>query len=440
MRRAAWAALLVFATVLSGQEPALERRAFRAYQERDWAEAARLYEAFHTAGGGTPATYDNLGVAYASLGEWNRAAAALGQAIELDPRHRWAYNHLGFVHREQGHLDLAVGEFRRQIEISPQDPYAWRNLAGTLVLLGRLDEAEKAAEETEKRGYERGAVYIDMACNLHAQRKPEQARKYLERAETLGAERSLVAQEWAHHYLTIGNYRGAEQEYRKLIEYKPYDTARVLHLAALYYETGNIEKAVALLAKVMEVSDLGLVTLQTSANTSRTVTLEELRRDSRAGTAVVGDLPVDLGKLAMLVRLAKLRPAARRASYEEFVAAGSPAAAEAWARENLGWLLFESGETEAALAQLRRAAGLAPERRLTAYRLGAALERAGQTEEALSFYTRSLMPLTANQIDCDCERPDVAARERQARSLYARLHGSAARFESYRAGLLNKRP
>jgi Flp pilus assembly protein TadD len=243
--------VLAVAAALWGQEPSLERQAFRAYQERDWAEAARLYEAFHASGGGTSSTYDNLGVALASLGEWNRAEAALFKAIELDPRHRWAYNHLGFVHREQGRLELAAGEFRRQIEISPQDPYAWRNLAGTLVLLGRLEEAEKAAEEHERRGYERGAVYIDMACNLHARRRPEQARRYLELAETLGAERSLLAQEWAHHYLTIGDYRSAEQEYRKLIEYRPYDTPRVLHLAALYYQTGNLEKAAATLAKVI---------------------------------------------------------------------------------------------------------------------------------------------------------------------------------------------
>jgi tetratricopeptide (TPR) repeat protein len=434
------AALFLSAALLAAQEPSLERQAFRAYQERDWPAAVRLYEAFHASGGGTPSTWDNLGVALATLGEWERAAAALRRAIGLDPRHRWAYNHLGFVYREQGRLEEALAHFRRQIEISAEDPYAWRNLAGTLVLLDRLDEAEKAAEEHERRTYERGAVYIDMACNLHALRRPQEAKKYLERAHSLGAERSLLAQEWGHHYLTVGNHRGAEQEYRKLLEYRPYDAAGILRLAALYFDTGNLEKAAETLARVMEVSETGLVTLRPSANTTRTVTIEELRRDARAGAPVLGDLPVNLGHAALLVRLARLAPIPpNRAAYEEFLASGLTGPAEGWTREALGRILLEAGDYPAGIEQLRRALALLPDRRITAFRLARALERTGQTGEALALYVRSIAPPDPARIDCGCEQPDIAARERIARSLYARLHGDATGFAAYRDRLARVR-
>src|SRR5688572_13640456 len=163
------AALLLFLA----QPPSLERQAFRAYQNRDWTAAADLYEAFHASNPGNASTYDNLGVALTNLGRWPQAEAALRRAIELSAGHRWAYNHLGFVYREQGRHEKAIEMFRLQIRTSPKDPYAYRNLAATLVLVGRLEEAEKTAVQGEQYTYERGAVFIDMACNLNARKQSD---------------------------------------------------------------------------------------------------------------------------------------------------------------------------------------------------------------------------------------------------------------------------
>jgi len=280
------------------QRPPLERQAFRAYQARDWVEAARLYGDWHASGKGTAATYDYLGVAFTSLGRLADAEAALLRAIEMDPRHRWAYNHVGFVYREQGRHEQAIGMFRRQIEISPRDPYAWRNLAATLALTGRLGEADRAAASHEQYTYERGAVYIDMACSLNSLKQPDQARKYLERAETAGAERSLLAQEWAHYFLTTGQRQGALEQYRKLLEYRPHDPLPALRLGAVYLEMGKLDEAAAAFARVIEVNDAGQVTIRTSPNTSTTITLEEARRNP----PLFGDLPLDLGRAVELVR------------------------------------------------------------------------------------------------------------------------------------------
>lgn len=315
------AALLALVAVQAAGS--LERQAFRAYQQRDWAAAVRLYDQYHAGGtgaggtgaggtgaggAGTASTYDNLGVALTSLGRLRQAEAALERALQLDPRHRWAYNHLGFVYRQQGRRQEAIRMFERQIEISPKDPYAYRNLAGTLAEEGRLEEAEAAAAEHEKRTYERGAVWIDLACALNTRKQPEAAHQYLERAAAAGVDRALVAQERAHYFLTVGDLDQAEQQYRKLAEYRPYDPAPSLRLGTLYFQLGELEKAADAFGRVITVDERDRVTIRTSANTSREVTLDELRAQPSA--APLGDLPVDLARAALLVRAAKFGGAA----------------------------------------------------------------------------------------------------------------------------------
>lgn len=293
----------------------LERQAFQAYRQRDWAEAVRLYEAYHATAAGTPSTYDNLGVALTSLGRLSQAEAALRRAVKLEPEHRWAYNHLGFVLREQGRLPEAVRMFERQIQISPQDPYAYRNLAGALARQGRWTEAEAIAAEHEHRTYERGAVYIDLACTRNSQREPEPAKKYLEQAREAGVERSLLAQETAHYYLALGDLPRAEEQYRRLAEFRPHDPVVALRLGTLYFQMGSFDLAAEAFGRVIAVDAADRVTLKLSANTSKTLSLEELR--AKPGLSPLADLPVDLGRAALFLRARQRGGTA----CEEFVAA-----------------------------------------------------------------------------------------------------------------------
>jgi len=438
--------LLAVLALAAAQPAALERQAYRAYQSREWAAAARLYESLHAAAPGSDATYDNLGVALINLARWEQAERALEKAVTLNPRHRWAYNHLGFVYREQGRHEEAAEMFRRQIEISPKDPYAYRNLAGLYARLGRLDEADRTAAAHERRTYERGAVYIDIACQLISLNRAEQAKKYLEEAERAGAGRALVAQETAHYFLSTGDQRGAEQQYLLSLEYQPYEPAVALRLAMLYFNTGNLDQAAAAFARVLSVDQRDQVTIRTSASASRIVPLAELRQDAGAARTLLGDMPVELGRAALLVRLEsrrKLYTESRsvpllvwfRAAWQELVDSKLSPEAEGWARDALGWLLLEDGQTAAARAELERAHVLAPGRRMIAYHFGVALEKSGELEKALDLYTRSLEPLPDKAIDCACEQPDLAAREKIARSLHVRLKGEEADFEAFRRAL-----
>jgi len=318
--------LWAVALLLAADAASLERQAFRAYQQREWAEAVRLYESYHAMGEGKASTYDNLGVALTNLGRLSQAEAALRRAIELEPEHRWAFNHLGFVLREQGRVGESIRMFERQIRISPPDPYAYRNLAAALAQEGRFDEADAVALEHERRTYERGAVYIDLACALNGKRDAARAKRYLDLAREAGVERSLMAQESAHYFLTLGDLPRAEEQYRMLAGFRPHDPVIALRLGTLYFQMGDLDKAAEEFAKVISVDAADQVTLRLSASRQKTLPLPELR--NQPGLAPLGDLPVDLGRAALLIRARDRRGTA----CEEFVAAELTPTAEAWCR------------------------------------------------------------------------------------------------------------
>lgn len=320
--------LAVLLLAAAPQSQPLERQAYRAYQGREWAEAARLYDQFHEAGSGSAASYDNLGVALTNLGRWRQAEAALRRAVQLDTQHRWAYNHLGFVLREIGRAEEAVQMFRRQIEISAKDPYAHRNLASTLAALGRLEEAGRAAATAEEYTYERGAVFIDIACQLNSRRQPDQALRYLDRARAAGVDAALLAQESAHYHLTRGETRQAEEQYRKLLDLRPGDPLAALRLGALYWESGKPDQAAAAFARVLAIDDQEQATIRLSASATKTLPLAELL----ANPPVLGDVPLDLGRAARLAHLHMLHsqdPAspALRSACRQFLASESVAPA-----------------------------------------------------------------------------------------------------------------
>lgn len=75
------------------------------------------------------AAHITLGVAYARIGELERAEASLRKAIELSPRHPAAYNELGLVLRREGKFKEARASYESALAQFPDFHYAHRNLA-----------------------------------------------------------------------------------------------------------------------------------------------------------------------------------------------------------------------------------------------------------------------------------------------------------------------
>jgi Flp pilus assembly protein TadD len=75
------------------------------------------------------AAHIDLGVAYARLGDLERAEASLQRALELNPRHPIAHNELGLVQRRKGQFSAARASYEKALSLQPSFHFARRNLA-----------------------------------------------------------------------------------------------------------------------------------------------------------------------------------------------------------------------------------------------------------------------------------------------------------------------
>lgn len=94
-----------------------------------------------------PLAWNELGLAYLSLENYEEAEKSFRTQIEVNPATKLAYNDLGRVFLREKKYDEALANFQKQLEINPEDMYAHGNMG--LVYEARQDY-DKARTELEK--------------------------------------------------------------------------------------------------------------------------------------------------------------------------------------------------------------------------------------------------------------------------------------------------
>lgn len=95
------------------------------------------------------ATYANLGAAYRTLGEDEKARASYDQALQLNPNQYNAYLGLGQLLEKQNQLDGAINNYSRSVELRPTD-VGFLLLGHALESAGRRPEARAAYQAALK--------------------------------------------------------------------------------------------------------------------------------------------------------------------------------------------------------------------------------------------------------------------------------------------------
>jgi tetratricopeptide (TPR) repeat protein len=85
--------------------------------------------------------HSNLGVAYASQGQWDRAIEEYQTALRLKPEYFTAHNNLGVAYASQGQWDRAIEEYQTTLRLRPDSEDAHYNLGVAYASQGQWDRA-----------------------------------------------------------------------------------------------------------------------------------------------------------------------------------------------------------------------------------------------------------------------------------------------------------
>ncbi len=135
--------------------------------------------------------WNSLGVAYAGLGEVEKAIPAYEEALRLDKDYPSAWTNLGTSYlmlfqktRDETLAEKAVACYHRSLALDPLNAASYNGLGGAYKISGRLDEAISAWEEALRLKpdfdfslYNLGVAYFEKGDKATALRYLEQYKK-----------------------------------------------------------------------------------------------------------------------------------------------------------------------------------------------------------------------------------------------------------------------
>ncbi len=120
--------------------------------------------------------WDNLGLYYASAGDYAAAGTALDRALEFEPKSTIAFSYLGMVRLLEGKAQEALEAFRN----IDQEGFRLAGIAMAEHSLGHVQESQHALEELMAKHAHEQAYQIAEACAWRGEK--DRALEWLERA------------------------------------------------------------------------------------------------------------------------------------------------------------------------------------------------------------------------------------------------------------------
>src|SRR5579859_2252950 len=156
--------------------------------------------------------------------EYTPAINKLRRVIEVDPNMLRAYNNLGLCYDSLGQFDEAIQSFARAIELKrkQKQPSAWPplNLAVSFISLNRLDEAEARLHEALSYNPKFPQALYELGLVLEKERQFEEAIAPLKRATELDPSYAEPHYTLGRIYQRQGKREEAQEEIEKFKKLK----------------------------------------------------------------------------------------------------------------------------------------------------------------------------------------------------------------------------
>lgn len=249
-------------------------------QQQDWEESATAFRHAIELNPEHFGTYVGLGKSLAKLGQLDEAIAAYTRASELNPDADWIHHALANVvpQRNQSNLTEAIASYRQMIELNPDNIEAYQNLlqlqpdnselwlqlGNTLVQQGKPEDAIAAYRRSIKHNPQNQTAYYSLGECLAKLGQLEEAIAAYRQAIGLSEQeehKASTLEPTENREEAIKHYRQAIKdnpnnisEYHKLLELEPDNQEVLLQLAQALVRQEQIEDAIAIYRRLLELS------------------------------------------------------------------------------------------------------------------------------------------------------------------------------------------
>ncbi len=182
------------------------------HQEKDeYRMAIKCYKKAITGGPNDKKAWNNIGLSYRRIGDFQHAKNALDKAIGLDGKYGLAWENKGYLYTDANKLDEAMEYLNNAISIDEDKASIWVGLGMIFFIQGKFEEAIDAYEHALKIDPEDVNALNSEARTYHIlsqQREERESIEFLEKAVTY-FERALItdpnrSQIWNNYGVVLG--------------------------------------------------------------------------------------------------------------------------------------------------------------------------------------------------------------------------------------------
>ena len=271
-------------------------------------------------------------------GNFPLAVQMLKRAVEVEPKHKYAWNNLGLAYLAMRQNDDAIAAFQKAVDVNPYDEFAFNNMG---------------------RAYWQQRKYEDAATAFHKQLEINPLDKFAH--TNLGA----MYAEWH-------KYDEAAPELEKAVSLTPNDPALQVSLGDAYLNLGQDEKALAAFDHAIDISATPVVW----NNIAYQLSLKNTHLDKAQQYA----------ESAVAATAAGLRNLSLEQLNQRDLAL-VPSLVAYW--DTLGWVFYAEGKLDRAEKYVAAAWGLGNHGEVGDH-LGQIYEKRGEKEKAINTYALAM--------------------------------------------------
>jgi tetratricopeptide (TPR) repeat protein len=204
----------------------------------------------------------NLAETYQKEEQWQQAAQAFEQAIELKEDFFWSYHHLGDILSRLQQWDMATQAYGKAVKLDPNFFWSWHNLGDALTKLQQWDMATQAYGKAVKLNPDFFWSWHNLGDALTKLQQWDMAIANYIQGNYLQAEHQPTYQKLGTVFKQRGTLAQSIKDYRQLIQFPLHNSVfeflrtqpkRLIDLAESLVKQHQIQAAIVVYYMVLEI-------------------------------------------------------------------------------------------------------------------------------------------------------------------------------------------